>query len=39
MTAQVVKEVPDIRDGCISLPAEPNLEHLVDWEAVKRSGA
>jgi len=36
MTAQVVKEVPDIRDGCITLPAEPNLERLVDWEAVKR---
>ena len=36
MSAQVVKEVPAIRDGRITLPAEPNLERLVDWEAVKR---
>ena len=39
MTAQVVKALPEIRDGRISLPAEPNLERLVDWEAVKRFGA
>lgn len=39
MTAQVVKQVPEIRDGRISLPVEPDLERLVDWEAVKRFGA
>lgn len=36
MQRQVVKSVPQIRDGRIELPAEPDLSKLVDWEAVKR---
>ena len=36
MREQVVKQVPEIRDGRISLPSEPNLASLVDWDAVKR---
>jgi hypothetical protein len=31
--------VPEIRDGRISLPSEPDLENLVDWNAVKRFAA
>lgn len=36
MQQQVVKQLPEIRDGRIELPGDPNLEKLVDWEAVKR---
>jgi len=39
MPEQVVKQVPEIRDGRISLPSEPDLESLVDWNAVKRFAA
>jgi L-alanine-DL-glutamate epimerase-like enolase superfamily enzyme len=39
MREQVVKQAPDIRNGMISLPSEPDLESLVDWSAVKRFGA
>lgn len=39
MREQVVKQVPAIRDGRISLPSEPALEALVDWDAVKRFAA
>ena len=31
-----VGAVPGIRDGVLTLPEEPNLEKLVDWQAVKR---
>lgn len=36
MQSQVVKSVPQIRDGRIDLPADPDLAKLVDWEAVNR---
>ncbi|HUG79407.1 MAG TPA: mandelate racemase/muconate lactonizing enzyme family protein, partial [Burkholderiales bacterium] len=36
LRAQVSKLVPEIRDGRIALPEEPNFERLVDWEAVRR---
>lgn len=36
MQQQVVKQVPEIRDGKIALPMEPDLESLVDWKAVER---
>jgi L-alanine-DL-glutamate epimerase-like enolase superfamily enzyme len=39
MREQVVQQVPEIRDGRISLPSEPKLESLVDWDAVKRFAA
>jgi L-alanine-DL-glutamate epimerase-like enolase superfamily enzyme len=39
MPEQVVKQVPEIRDGKISLPVEPDLESLVDWDAVKSFAA
>jgi L-alanine-DL-glutamate epimerase-like enolase superfamily enzyme len=38
MAEQVVKQVPEIRNGAITLPAQPDLESLVDWNAVKRFG-
>jgi L-Ala-D/L-Glu epimerase len=34
--AQVTKELPQVRGGKLTLPDEPSLERLVDWEAVKR---
>jgi L-alanine-DL-glutamate epimerase-like enolase superfamily enzyme len=39
MPEQVVKQAPEIRDGRISLPSEPDLESLLDWNAVKRFAA
>jgi L-alanine-DL-glutamate epimerase-like enolase superfamily enzyme len=36
MGAQVSKLAPEIRGGCIELPAEADLSRLVDWDAVKR---
>jgi hypothetical protein len=33
---QVVKQPPEIRAGKIELPADPDLEKLVDWKAVER---
>ena len=34
--AQVTKDIPEIKDGRLRLPDEPNLEKLVDWKAVER---
>jgi L-alanine-DL-glutamate epimerase-like enolase superfamily enzyme len=34
--AQVTKELPQIQNGKLSLPEDPNLEGLVDWGAVTR---
>ncbi len=34
--AQVTKELPQIRNGKLQLPDEPELGKLVDWAAVKR---
>jgi L-Ala-D/L-Glu epimerase len=36
LSAQVIKEVPQIKDGKLRLPEESNLEKLIDWQAVKR---
>jgi L-alanine-DL-glutamate epimerase-like enolase superfamily enzyme len=36
MTDQVSTLLPEIRDGRIELPAEPDLSRLVDWERVRR---
>jgi L-alanine-DL-glutamate epimerase-like enolase superfamily enzyme len=36
MREHVVKQAPEIRNGMIRLPSEPDLESLVDWDAVKR---
>jgi L-alanine-DL-glutamate epimerase-like enolase superfamily enzyme len=35
-TAQVSKVMPQIRDGRIALPENPDLASLVDWEGIKR---
>jgi L-Ala-D/L-Glu epimerase len=35
MQSQVVHAVPQIRDGNIDLPSQPDLHTLVDWDAVK----
>ena len=39
MTSQVAAAVPEIRDGRIRLPDEPDLSKLVDWRAVSAGGA
>jgi L-alanine-DL-glutamate epimerase-like enolase superfamily enzyme len=36
MQQQVVKQVPQIRDGRIELPTDPELDKLVDWKTVER---
>jgi L-alanine-DL-glutamate epimerase-like enolase superfamily enzyme len=36
LSAQVSKLVPEVRDGRLRLPDEPDLSRLVDWDAVKR---
>ena len=36
LTRQVVRDGVEVKDGLIRLPDEPNLQKLVDWEAVKR---
>lgn len=36
MQQQVVTQPPQIRDGRITLPANPDLDALVDWQAVAR---
>lgn len=36
MKDQIVSTVPKIRGGRIQLPDEPDLQSLVDWDAVKR---
>ena len=36
LTAQVSKLVPEVRNGRLRLPDEPDLSRLVDWDAVKR---
>jgi L-alanine-DL-glutamate epimerase-like enolase superfamily enzyme len=36
LTAQVSTLVPEVRNGRLRLPDEPDLSRLVDWDAVKR---
>jgi L-alanine-DL-glutamate epimerase-like enolase superfamily enzyme len=36
MRQHVVTQVPEIRDGRIQLPAEPDLDKLVDWKTINR---
>jgi L-alanine-DL-glutamate epimerase-like enolase superfamily enzyme len=36
LTGQVTKTLPAIRQGRLQLSGEPDLERLVDWDAVKR---
>jgi L-alanine-DL-glutamate epimerase-like enolase superfamily enzyme len=36
MQQQVVTQLPQIRDGRITLPENPHLDALVDWKAVAR---
>jgi L-alanine-DL-glutamate epimerase-like enolase superfamily enzyme len=36
MQAQVVMQIPEIRDGRLRLPQEPDLSQRVDWQAVRR---
>jgi L-Ala-D/L-Glu epimerase len=38
-TAQVATLMPEIRDGRIDLPWEPDLARLVDWEKLRRYSA
>jgi L-alanine-DL-glutamate epimerase-like enolase superfamily enzyme len=39
MTSHVTAAVPQIRDGRIRLPDEPDLSRLVDWKRVSAGGA
>ncbi|HEX7053221.1 MAG TPA: mandelate racemase/muconate lactonizing enzyme family protein [Burkholderiales bacterium] len=39
MRSQVTGAVPEIRDGRIRLPEEPDLSRLVDWKAVSAGAA
>jgi L-Ala-D/L-Glu epimerase len=39
MQSHVTHTVPEIRDGRIRLPDEPDLSRLVDWKAVASAGA
>ena len=39
MGSHVTRALPEIRDGRLRLPAEPDLSALVDWQAVSASAA
>ena len=39
MQSQVTRAAPQIRDGAIRLPDEPDLSRLVDWQAVSAGAA
>jgi L-alanine-DL-glutamate epimerase-like enolase superfamily enzyme len=38
MTDQIVKEIPEVVDGMVKLPASSCLASLIDWDAVERRG-
>jgi len=36
LAAQVTKETPEVKDGKLRLPDEPDLSKLIDWQALER---